>query len=87
MQAFVVRLGSAAVVVATLVAQSPGIIPPKYRILIDGHIVKEMPPPESDELCHCMRVQVDVPPGPHALRVEACTANNECNASTDTWTE
>src|SRR4051812_6261514 len=71
----------------TVMWNSPGIIPPKYRILIDGRIVKEMPRPESDALCHCMRVQVEVPPGPHALRVEACTANNECNASADTWTE
>jgi len=62
-------------------------VPPKaphhYRLLVDGREVQRFRPPEIDDTCHCMFVQVPVEQGSHTLRVEACDMANACSSSAE----
>ena len=49
----------------------PDVPPDRYRILIDGHLVQEIPPPPLSAACHCFTASVSVPLGPHTLQVVA----------------
>jgi hypothetical protein len=54
------------------VAWDAPIIPPDgYRILVDGQVVQDIPPPPLDPGCHCLRVAVRVPRGQHTVSVMA----------------
>ena len=49
----------------------PVVVPDRYRILVDGHLVQEIPPPPLSAACHCFTASVSVPRGPHAIQVVA----------------
>jgi hypothetical protein len=42
-----------------------------YRILVDDHVVLNIPPPPLDPSCKCPTVTVPVPPGEHTITVIA----------------
>jgi hypothetical protein len=66
---------------------APAVLPHHYRILVDGQMVTELAPPPYDESCKCLHEDVPVPPGRHALRVEACDASNACSPSAQLMTD
>jgi hypothetical protein len=57
---------------------APAVIPDRYRILVDGRTVSEIPPPAIDPSCRCMRSSVRVSPGEHIVRLDACNLNGAC---------
>jgi hypothetical protein len=50
---------------------TPAVRPDGYRVLIDGHVVMDIPPPPIDPSCHCHTVAVAVPRGQHTVSVVA----------------
>jgi hypothetical protein len=50
---------------------APASPPDGYRILVDGRVVLDIPPPPVDPGCHCLTIAVPVPRGQHTLSVVA----------------
>ncbi len=50
---------------------APATPPDGYRILVDGRVVLDIPPPPLDPGCHCPTVAVPVPRGQHTVSVVA----------------
>jgi hypothetical protein len=61
----------------------PASLPATYRIAVDGRVVREMPPPQVDPSCRCLKISVEIPRGEHKVRVEACNAGGACTASAE----
>jgi len=61
----------------------PRNMPAKYRVLVDGQVKTEIPPPPEDPTCHCLKVSIVVPSGRHTVRVDACTLENKCTPSAE----
>jgi hypothetical protein len=49
----------------------PAVAPLGYRILVDDHVVLDIPPPPLDPSCKCPTVTVPVPRGQHTVAVIA----------------
>ncbi len=50
---------------------APASPPDGYRILIDGQVVLDIPPPPLDPACRCPTIVVPVPRGQHTISVVA----------------
>ena len=50
---------------------APASRPDGYRILVDGQIVLDIPPPPIDPGCRCLTIAVPVPRGQHVVSVVA----------------
>jgi hypothetical protein len=61
----------------------PASLPATYRIFVDDRLVRELPPPAADPACRCLKVSVQVPPGEHKVRVDACNATGVCAPSAE----
>ena len=63
---------------------SPAVAPYAYGIVIDAHLVREIPPPPLDVACQCLMVAVPVPRGPHTVQVIAYNAKGDASAPSAT---
>lgn len=52
----------------------PPVMPDRYRILIDGDVMREISPPPVNAECKCLVVFVPVPRGRHVVSVVAYNA-------------
>jgi hypothetical protein len=48
-----------------------------YRILVDDHVVSEIPAPPLDPSCKCLAVSIPVPSGQHTISVIAYNASGQ----------
>jgi len=55
----------------TVVWDAPASPPDGYRILVDGQVVLDIPPPPIDPGCQCPTITVPVPRGQHTVSVVA----------------
>ena len=58
----------------------PAVAPDRYWILIDGAVVREIPPPPLNDECRCLMVSVLVPRGPHTLQIVAYSVRDGASA-------